>query len=73
MSLPGYTAGMVLEQRAGGGGIFNPGGGLNVPPGCICTELVLICGLYEVCFLGFCFSLPLCWFGCGAFICGEPA
>ena len=72
MSLPGYTAGMVLEQRAGKGP-FNPGGGLNVPPGCICTEIIWICRMYQICFFGYCFSFPFCLPACGAFVCGEPA
>jgi hypothetical protein len=72
MAMPGFTAASVLAQRAGGGGPFG-GGGLNVPPGCTCTELVLVCRLYQICFWGFCFPLPLCWLACGAYICGEPA
>ena len=71
MALPGYTAESVFESRQGGG-IFG-GGGLNVPPGCICTELVLVCRMFQICFLGFCLQFPVCWLACGAFICGEPA
>ena len=72
MALPGFTAGSVFEQR-GGGGIFTGGGGLNVPPGCICTEPILVCGLLWICLFRFCIPIPLCWFECGAYICGEPA
>jgi hypothetical protein len=72
MALPGFTAGSVFE-RSRGGGIFTGGGGLNVPPGCICTNAVLVCGIFWLCVLGVCLPLPLCWVECTAFICGEPA
>jgi hypothetical protein len=68
MGLPGFTAGRALERRAGGG-LPTSGGGLEVPPGCLCTSLVLVCEPREICWFSWCVTVPVCWLECGSYIC----
>jgi hypothetical protein len=69
MSVPGFTAGRTLERRAGGGGLSTSGGSLEVPPGCLCTSLVWVCEVRELCWAGWCVIVPVCWPECGSYIC----